>query len=285
MTDPELNNYYDNSIGTLAPGVSQLVTIQSSITADLLNTAEVTGEPGDMEGLTYTDLSPATDTDTSEVKKVIDGDVRFVDKSPYSPPTAPEGCIQDVFGSNDMLLCTTQTVVLESTVADVPDTCLSDGSATITISLEGSIQVTESVNDLGWYIATDGGDAMTGTCAVNGLQEGNTYEFEAGGSAVWTEGGGDGDECGDVIVDGQGTSLVTPIAVDLTVVCADDNEDGSLDFALCFTWSSSSDGDCTIASNAPTEASGSCYCTRYEVPNVSVLLPDANDDATPTTVC
>ena len=280
ITDPDLNNYFDNSIGSLAPGSSQLVTIQSSITSDIVNTAKTTGQPGSLEGGLY-DVSPVEDTDPSEVKVVVNGDVRFADKTPFAPPsTDPEGCIQDNFG-NDMLVCAERKVFLESVHADAADSCLADGIATITISLEGSIEVASSVNDLGWYVATDGGDAMTGSCVINGLQEGNTYDFEAG-STVWTEGGGDGDECGDVIVDGgQGSSVMTPIVVDLTVVCADDNEDGTLDFALCFTWSGDSNGDCTITSNTPTESSGSCYCTRYEVPNVDVLLPDR--DA--TTVC
>lgn len=288
LTDEALDNYEDNSISSLAPGESEYITIQSSVTNNLVNTASVNAAPGLAGGIIFTNVPGVTASDSSEVRKLVDSNVRFTDKSPYTPPSsAIDECIQDKFDGVDQLICATRTVFLKSVIADNAASCTSDGSATITISVEGAITMTQNVNDLGWYIATDGGDAMTGSCVLNGLQEGNTYDVESesnvvAGSVVWNTNGGDGDACGDVIIDAPGGgSITTPIAVELSVPCKDSNEDGTLDFALCFSWSNDNSNGCSISANAPAAATGECYCARYEVPNVSVTTPDDE----PLTTC
>jgi hypothetical protein len=278
-----LDHFEDTSINNLAPGASDWVTIQSAISANLVNTAVVEGQPGTSGGVVSTNVPAVTATDTSTVEKVVDSSVRFADKTPFAPPsTTPDECLHDKYDGPGQLICATRNVYLESVISDDKLACTADGKSTVKVSLEGSIRMTQGVNDLGWYIATDGGEAMTGRCIVNGLQEGNTYEVVGGrsnvaaGSVVWTSGGGDGDECGDVIIDTpNGAAVATPIAVDLTVACQDSNKDGTLDVAICFTWSNndSSDG-CGITANAPTTATGECYCSRYEIPNIAVTTAD-----------
>lgn len=288
LTDEELDDYEDNSISSLAPGASEYITVQTTVTKNLVNTATVQAQPGLSGGIVFVNVPVVTASDSSEVKKLVDSNVRFTDKSPYTPPSSsPDECIQDKYDGTDQLLCATRSVFLESVIADNAASCTADGTSTITISIEGAITMTQGVNDLGWYIATDGGDAMTGSCVINGLQEGNTYDVEgeanvAAGSVVWTSGGGDGDECGDVIIDTTNSATITtPIAVELTIPCKDSTEDGSLDFNLCFSWSNDNSNNCSITANAPAVASGECYCARYEVPNVAVTTPDEE----PATIC
>jgi hypothetical protein len=284
-----LDKFEDSSINALAPGASDWVTLQSKVSGNLVSTAVVEGQPGMSGGIVYTNAGAVKASDTLEVKKIVDGSVRFTDKTPYAPPsTTPDECIQDKYDGRGQLICATRNVYLESVIADDALSCTADGKSTVKVSFEGSITMTESVNDLGWYIATDGGDAMTGLCIANGLQEGNTYDVVglggsnvAAGSVVWTSGGGDGDECGDVIIDTpKGASVATPIAVELTLPCKDSNQDGTLDVAICFTWSNNDSlNGCGIAANAPAAATGECYCSRYEVPNIAVTTPNSDDKA------
>jgi hypothetical protein len=96
---------------------------------------------------------------------------------------------------------------------------------------------------------------------------------------------GDGDECGDVYIHGEDEALIKiPIAVEVALSCDDANEDGNLDFPICFTWRHGGAAECTFGSNLPEDNTGGCYCTRYDVPNIEVLpgviTPPVNDTTT-----
>jgi hypothetical protein len=94
---------------------------------------------------------------------------------------------------------------------------------------------------------------------------------------------GDGDECGDIYIHGEDQAMIKiPIAVEVTLACEDFNDDGLLDFPICFTWRHGGAAECTFGNNLPEDISGGCYCTRYDVPNVialGVVTPPVNDTA------
>jgi hypothetical protein len=205
--------------------------------------------------------------------------------APVVLPPVPTPCLQDNWsaaGNDDEVICATKDVYLEAIkLRSPPMTCKLDES--ITISFDGSIRMMKARKfDVGFYVATDGGDALTGTCAVTGLQSSKTYKVvdKAGsknvvGSVFWKTDGADGDECGDVFPTVDASSIDMPVAVDLTVPCKDDNEDGILDVAICFTWKCDTTNNvCTISKNIPGSATQSCFCTRYDIPDIPAVIPD-----------
>jgi hypothetical protein len=272
--------FTDQSIGQLAPGASVLVFKVLPLTANLTNTVIVTANPTLASGMDISGAGDVTDSDPSEVAVAkIAGDTR----SGFKPPAGPSGCLQDNWsaaGKPGELVCATKDVYLEAIKVKEPKKCSVDD--TITISIDGSIRMLKSLKyDVGYYIATDGGDALTGKCSVNGLQSGNDYTVvdKAGssklvGSVAWTTNGADGDACGDVFTTADASNIDLPVAMDLTVPCKDENEDGILDIAICFTWKcDTTNGLCTISKNIPGALTESCFCTRYDIPGVDVDTP------------
>jgi hypothetical protein len=277
-------NFTDKSIGQLAPGASVLVYKVLPLTANLTNTVKVTANPTLASGMDVSGASDVTDTDPSEVAVVKSpGDIR----SGYKPPVSPAGCLQDNWISANKtgeLVCATKDVYLEAIQVKEKLTCSVDD--TITISFDGSIRIMKSLKyDVGFYIATDGGDALTGKCSVNGLQAGNDYTVvdKAGGSekvgqVAWlAKDGADDDKCGDVLTKSDSSNIDLPVAMELTVPCKDENEDGVLDIAICFTWKCDTTNNpnsvCTISQNIPGALTESCFCTRYDIPGVDVDTP------------
>jgi hypothetical protein len=75
---------------------------------------------------------------------------------------------------------------------------------------------------------------------------------------------------------GLGVATINSVmlARQVEMPCRDENENGNVDFAIYFAWKSdaNNDGSCTIMDNIPGSLQGSCYCTRYDVPNVDVIV-------------
>jgi hypothetical protein len=227
-------------------------------------------------------MDKVVDTDPSEVVEFIDGDPRFGNKDPYKPPSPPDKCIQDNYdkkGKDEDLICTAKEVHLVTVESDV-NSC-SVGS-TITVDVIAVMKVASSRFDVGWYIATDGGDSLTGTCVVNGFQEAGNLTVVKGpvstekiGYLSWKDGvNGTADSCGDVIL-GPGDSgfVELPILVGTPIVCTDADQDGSLDFSVCFTWrTDATDDQCNLVDGKTVVpgAADACYCTRYNLPSVTV---------------
>lgn len=278
-------NFTDSSIAVLAPGESKLVVFPSSIAANLTNNVVATANPSLKNGADIPGAQDVTATDPSRVEMKVNGTVKEEPKPPYVPPGPPDTCINDKWkagGKEQTLVCATKEVFLTSLVAKKPLSC--KPGEQITLSIDGTIRMEGSRSDLGWYVAVDGGDAMNGKCVLNGLQKGSTYDMvdpndntTSVGKVAWTaDQGGDDDECGDVVLKGSSADVMRfPFVVNSTLTCADENDDGILDIAVCFTWSNKENNDmCTISTNAPTAATGSCYCTRYDVLNVPVKPTD-----------
>jgi uncharacterized membrane protein len=273
-------------IKMLAPGESVLVPLKASILSNLTNVATVVGNPVSADGTDIPNLDDVTATDPSSV-----GKLRPTPRDPpYSPPGNVTKCLQDSWNetgkSGGDLICTTKEVYLES-LTSKPITCVAGEK--VKVSVTAVINIASSRSDLGWYVAADGGDALEGTCIVNGLQEMYDYKFTNstfGGEVTW-----DDDNCGDVTISGGGGKLEIPVVVNSEVLCADENEDGKLDLAVCFTWNNkATDAICTLSSSdkatqgsLPDLYPGSasmCYCESYNIQNSTVVTPK-DDDITP----
>jgi uncharacterized repeat protein (TIGR01451 family) len=272
--------YKNNSISILAPGASTMIVVVSKIGANLTNLVSVTAEPALKDGSLIYGESNVTATDPSSVivKAGLDGNVR----NGYAPPTNNTKCLQDNWklARNDSdLVCASKDVFVEKLTSSESALCMP--GTTIALSVNASIHLAGSRKDIGWYIAQDGGDALVGECIVNGLQNNgadyNVMDITTGQSAVgtvkWTT-GSNTDECGDVVIgDANGAAKMDiPILVNATILCSDENDDGYLDFAICFNWKTESDAAsrCKLDSNIPGSNKG-CFCTRVDVPNVDVV--------------
>jgi uncharacterized repeat protein (TIGR01451 family) len=279
--DTELS-YDDTSIAILPPKGSKLLVFLSKITTNLTNHAVVVANPTLADGADIAGALDVTATDPSNVilKKGIDGDVRAGEKTPYSPPTNSTKCIQDNWKAanhTDDLVCASKEVYIDTISSDKPLTCTP--GETITLTVDATVQIAGPRNDVGWYIAADGGDALTGKCIVNGFQNnGAKYSLvnansQSAGFVQWikADGHGDGDQCGDVVIVNDGSAKSTfPIMVNATLPCTDDNDDGAFDFAVCFTWKTdATNAVCNLSTNIPGTNCG-CFCTRIDVPNVEV---------------
>lgn len=150
------------------------------------------------------------------------------------------------------------------------------------MTLTGDVNFNAARFDPGWYVATDGGNALTGRCAVVSLSKGGTYSFTNGGEVRWEKEEGErsnaaGDLCGDVnIQGGRGTTLTgTNMIIETPVLCNDSNGDGTLDVGVCFSWrTKGTDGFCMPKALYPGTTS-KCYCQSSEVANMKVVVvPD-----------
>jgi uncharacterized repeat protein (TIGR01451 family) len=272
--------YNNNSIPILAPGASTMIVVVSKIASNMTNQVSVTATPALLDGTAIYGEADVSATDPSGVivKAGLNGSVR----NGYAPPTNNTKCLQDnwmLAGNNNNLVCASKEIYVESLSASEPNVCMPGEAVTVTVN--ASIHFAGSRKDVGWYIAQDGGDALLGECIVNGLQNNgadyNVMDVATGlstvGTVKWTT-GSTSDECGDVVIGNANgaAKMDIPILVDSTIVCSDENDDGYLDFAICFNWKSASDGitRCTLDGNIPGNNLG-CFCTRVDVPNVDVV--------------
>jgi hypothetical protein len=283
IVDTDLN-FNDNSINKLAPHESKVIAFRSAIAGDLLNTAVVTANPCLENGNDISGAEDVTDSNTSEVAhETVTGDVKQGDKIPYQPPV--DKCLQnnwEAAGKPGTLICATRDVFIQSAVSDQAQKC--KVGEKITVTVKASIRLTNGPKyDMGYYVSTDGGDALDGTCIVNGLQDKVDYKVvdAPGGTTVVGKVdmrvSGDGDACGDVFLTGTAGTIDMPFVMSQQLTCADDNGDGKLDMAVCFTWRGTDDnGVCDFAKNIPGKVQGGCFCTRVDVTGVTVDKPPSD---------
>ena len=268
--------YKNNSMPMLAPGKSMMVAVVSKISANLTNAVFVTATPTLADGSAIFGKGNVNASDPSSVvmKAGLDGNVKNGDVLPVGK------CMEDnwkLSGKTDGLVCASKEVYIESLTAKDATICMP--GEPITLTVDASILVSGARSDVGWYVATDGGDALVGTCVTDGLSNfGAGYDvvdISTGASTVgtvkWTTSVGT-DACGDVAL-GEGNTaakMAVPLLVNATILCADENDDGVLDFATCFNWKTASDLSCSLSSNIPDNNKG-CFCTRVDVANIDVV--------------
>ena len=84
------------------------------------------------------------------------------------------------------------------------------------MTIEAMLRLVGSLYDVGWYVAGDEGDALTGTCLVGGLLRGDDYSVDGssegdGGVVSWCEDGFENDNnCGDMTSSCTTTSKPLP---------------------------------------------------------------------------
>jgi hypothetical protein len=212
---------------------------------------------------------------------------------------ALEGCMQTNWedaGNKQNLVCRAKEVYLESVTSSRLSCNL---GATVKLNLTAVIHFNAARYDPGWYVATDGGDALRGSCDINGLVEGyHNYVVSDGGKTVgsvkWnSDFKGGNDKCGDVLIDGGGgADISVPFIRNVDMKCVDENNNGNLDFSVCFSWRvPGSDEFCTLSRTDPrtkgTEADlypgtpSKCFCARYDVPTITVVKPTSPDVINP----
>ena len=224
-----------------------------------------------------------------------------VAKLVWTPPTllppSTGSCMKDsysYYGKTGTLSCTAKSIFLETVTSPTAKQC--EVGKPVKVNLTATIRFAGGNKyDPGWYIARDGGDALTGKCAVGFLEQKyssaiSIIEGSGGGCHSYNKGSvfwngdvtGGNDECGDVSVDSAGGAISYNILVDTEVQCKDSDNDGKLDFSICFSWrETANDSVCAVTSKLTSGivpqlfpgSTSSCYCAQYDVPNVVVLNP------------
>lgn len=213
------------------------------------------------------------------------------------PTPVPPICMQDAYDDNyktnspPRLVCRKKQVFIEKLVSTDSRGHCKVGEK-ITLSLKASVHFNTDKYDPGYYIALDGGDAMTGTCARGALtKDGSDYQVtgamltkDIAGKVERKDAHGSIDVCGDVFFNGGGGNIMLDdFAEEIQVTCADHDNDGNLDISICFTWrDEDKDDTCTVGpgtgrKNLPDLFPGTptrCNCERVEVENISVDTPD-----------
>jgi hypothetical protein len=190
------------------------------------------------------------------------------------------------------LNCTAEDVrIAKINLLQVLDGCSALGD-TATVQMVADVEVNAAGRyDLGFYIATDGGNAQTGTCFKEYLpaptvSDPTDAELATGYGSYW-DGGADGDQCGD---GEQNDVAVDPIVrlfsdasnpsqpTDVTVLCRDDNNNGRLDFDYCSGWRNNTKFQCGDISQAGiVQTAAKCKCDL-----IDINVPVPNGAAPPT---
>lgn len=151
-----------------------------------------------------------------------------------------------------------------------------------TVNIVASLDFNSDRLDVGVYSALDGGDALTGECAVDILDPASPGVLLVDGPRSETLSGGytgsfdakprpdPDDSCGDI--GGGGGTLDNFVFQTLKLKCIDDTGDGLLDFTTCFSWrTSGNDAFCT--GNQADVYPGNVAKCDCEVSNIAVPVP------------
>jgi hypothetical protein len=140
----------------------------------------------------------------------------------------------------------------------------------IVIDVMGSISMTSARYDLGWYVAQDGGDALTGKCTINTLSNKSKYNVTDGKLSWLDDAVQPIDTCGDVFTTATALSTTpihikdTYLARGIEVPCQDVNNDGHLDISICFSWRDGvTDDKCDEFGPYPGSVS-KCDCATWD---------------------
>jgi len=233
-------------------------------------------------------------TKTEKSKKPVDRTTRTGNKE-----TSVENCVnwRDCNQGNCMednffryrngggLTCTAKEVKLSHIEAGKRMTC-EEGTMVI-IDLKATVHFNTGRYDVGWYIAKDGGDALNGDCYIQPLLEADkklSHDIvaEPGSTEIVGEITWDNDHkkpndmCGDVhmLTGGGGVIDYTNIGEGLELPCVDKTLTGYMDFAICFSWRQPGGDSACIPNELYPGAPSKCFCTRYDIPQITVTKKD-----------
>lgn len=127
-----------------------------------------------------------------------------------------------------------------------------------TVDIIADIHFNADRFDVGVYSALDGGDALFGTCDVDPMPLEPSPAIDLDGNP---------DICGDVITGGGGADLADFAFQELTLTCEDTDDDGFLDFSVCFSWRTSGNNDlCQDDQDIFPGTKSKCFCERVNIP-------------------
>jgi hypothetical protein len=150
------------------------------------------------------------------------------------------------------------------------------------IDFNATVKFNTARYDAGWYVALDGGDAMTGTCKMKYLKDNGEDPkviFDAPDSDIavgqirWdNDFKGKNDVCGDVFMNSGGGGVLQHmnIAKEVRMMCTDKNDNGNMDFGICFSWRQPGRDDTCDPEMLYPGSPSKCFCTRYEIPQITV---------------
>jgi len=296
VTNDNLKPVFSNTRDALlGPSQSYVLKVQGVIDGNYTNVAKVIATPTLPDGTVLTQYPQPTDDDDSAIEGIVRTiDVRSGTKDPFLPPVPdtpdkPTLCMtphwRDAGGKQD-LICRANDITVKSITSNRANCKEGD---MVTITADAKLLFKTGLYDPAWFVATDGGDAKLGSCVLKGLTPDKKYtvtdpdgiDGDVGMVAWNADAIGGPDKCGDVIITGGAGLLSTPFLVKAEMKCTDTNDDGNMDFSVCFSWRKrSTDSFCTLT-NDDVDTQGSladvfpydnmkCRCVRVELPTVSV---------------
>lgn len=291
VTNPNTKPTFANTrTELLPPGGSYLLTLNSTLDSNYTNDVSVIATPALPDGTILTQFPKTEDTDPSSIVALIR---KMTSRSTERElPNKPTECMtphwRDGGGRTD-LICRANDITITS-IKTERRTCVEGENVTLTA--EAKLLFKTTLYDAAWFVALDGGDAKLGKCILKGLSPGNDYTVldpsesgETVGAVAWNSDAlGGNDECGDVLIEGGGGLVKASFFSNVTMTCTDTNNDGNMDFSVCFSWrSASTDGFCTLSNNhektrglladAYPASNMKCRCVRVEIPTVTVDKP------------
>ena len=255
----------DNVCGDVGPGATTLTVNNFLYETDIL--CQDTNSDGTLDlDVCFSWKSSGTSSDTCDPHGITPGSPAKCDCIKTEVPNIqtgdpPDGCVQDNAPNLD-LVCTSDDVSLNSISAAEDATCIA-GQTTV-VTLQGSITFANSVTDPFWYIATDAGDALVGSCTTSYLADGLTYDFTNDATVSF-----DDNVCGDVVVTDEGSTTLESVQLvkDQAIQCVDSG-DGKVEVSVCFSWNDGSPAACGVPGS-----NTACACATYEIPNLTVGQP------------
>jgi cysteine-rich repeat protein len=188
---------------------------------------------------------------------------------PARAQAVENGCMEDVAGFG--LVCTANDIRIASIseVVTLDDGCQFAGD-TVTFRAKAELLLTaQERHDVGIYLATDGGDALTGSCLIDVLPYTPDPPFLDLDGTDDDPNGVIQDTCGDI--DDDHNPIFHEID-ELTVKCADTNGDGFLDLPNCLSWRQPGANNlCTTPFDAFPGAPSKCNCDVANV--IEILVP------------
>ena len=194
----------------------------------------------------------------------------------FVQPAAAQTCMEDNWladGNTQNLNCNAKEVFINRDgVTNAPeltatvvngDDCEFPGD-TATVSISANIHFNADRFDVGVYSALDGGDALSGQCAVD------VAPFEP---SPFLNADGGADVCGDVdCPGGMGCDTSQPFQFqELTLTCVDNDGDGKLDWTTCFSWRQSGGNElCTGPSDIFPGSPSKCFCETINLNEIPV---------------
>jgi hypothetical protein len=176
-----------------------------------------------------------------------------------------EDVYNEALKSNSSLVCRAKEVLLTSITSPSLKSCRFGDM--VQLDIMATISMNSPRYDFGWYVAEDGGDALTGNCTINTLSEVGVYNVSNGFLSWLDDKSQPSDSCGDVLGESDSSVSIEDayLARGILMPCQDINQDGHLDFSVCFTWrTADTDGACSPEGPYPGSVS-KCDCATWDV--------------------